>query len=83
VAIHAFLISLMPGDPAADDVLQQTNITPWRKRETYHSGTHFRSWAFECAKWTLRAHLKEFRPAPVRLSSFLTMPQALHPGRHE
>jgi RNA polymerase sigma-70 factor (ECF subfamily) len=58
-AILALLISLMPGDPAVDDVLQQTNITLWRKRDTYRSGTNFRAWAFECAKWTLRAHLKE------------------------
>jgi len=58
-AILALLISLMPGDSAVDDVLQQTNITLWRKRETFRSGSNFRAWAFECAKWTLRAHLKE------------------------
>jgi RNA polymerase sigma-70 factor (ECF subfamily) len=58
-AIHAFIISLMPGDPGADDVLQQTNLTLWRKRETYLGGSNFRAWAFECAKWTLRAYLKE------------------------
>jgi RNA polymerase sigma-70 factor (ECF subfamily) len=58
-ALQAFIISLMPGDPGADDVMQRTNLTLWRKRQTYQSGTNFRAWAFECAKWTLRAYLKE------------------------
>jgi RNA polymerase sigma-70 factor (ECF subfamily) len=60
-AIQAFLISLMPGDPGTDDVLQQTNLTLWRKRSAYRSGSNFRAWAFECAKWSMRAYLKEKR----------------------
>lgn len=60
-ALHAFIVSLMPGDPGTDDVLQLTNLTLWRKRADYQSGTNFRAWAFECAKWTMRAHLKEKR----------------------
>lgn len=58
-ALQAFIASLMPGDPGTDDVLQRTNITLWRKREEFAAGTNFRAWAFECAKWTMRAHLKE------------------------
>jgi RNA polymerase sigma-70 factor (ECF subfamily) len=58
-ALQAFIVSLMPGDPGADDVMQRTNLTLWRKRLTYQSNTNFRAWAFECAKWTLRAYLKE------------------------
>lgn len=58
-ALQAFIASLMPGDPGTDDVLQRTNLTLWRKRETYRSGSNFRAWAFECAKWTMRAYFKE------------------------
>lgn len=58
-ALQAFISSMMPGDPGLDEVLQRTNITLWRKSETYQSGTNFRAWAFECAKWTMRAYLKE------------------------
>ncbi len=58
-ALHAFIVSLLPGDPGTDDILQRTNVTLWRKRESYESGTNFRAWAFECAKWTMRAYLKE------------------------
>jgi len=58
-ALQAFIVSLMPGDSGTDEVMQRTNITLWRKRGTYTPGTNFRAWAFECAKWTLRAYLKE------------------------
>lgn len=58
-ALQAFVASLMPGDSGAEEVMQRTNITLWRKRETYQSGTNFRAWAFECAKWTMRAYFKE------------------------
>ena len=58
-ALQMFIASLLPGDPGVDEVLQRTNITLWRKCDTYQSGTNFRAWAFECAKWTMRAYLKE------------------------
>lgn len=58
-ALQAFIASLMPGDSGTDEVMQRTNITLWRKREDYQSGTNFRAWAFECAKWTMRAYFKE------------------------
>ena len=31
------------------------------KRDDFTPGTNFRAWAFEVAKWTMRAHLKESR----------------------
>lgn len=58
-ALHAYLSSLMPGDSSVDDVLQKTNLTLWRKQADFEIGTNFRAWAFECAKWTTRAYLKE------------------------
>ncbi|MGC4016969.1 MAG: sigma-70 family RNA polymerase sigma factor [Luteolibacter sp.] len=58
-ALQAFIVSLMPGDSGVDEVMQRTNITLWRKRDDYQSGTNFRAWAFECAKWTMRAYFKE------------------------
>lgn len=58
-ALQAFIVSLMPGDSGVDEVLQRTSLTLWRKRATFEAGTNFRAWAFETAKWTLRAYLKE------------------------
>ena len=48
-----------PGDPSVDDVVQRTNMTLWRKRESFTLGTNFRAWAFEVAKWNVRSHFKE------------------------
>ncbi len=59
VALQGFIQSLMPGDPAVDDVLQRTNLTLWRKRSDFTPGTNFRAWAFEVAKWNVRSHFKE------------------------
>lgn len=58
-ALQAFVVSLMPGDPGVDEVLQRANITLWRKREVFVAGTNFRAWAFETVRWTLRGYLKE------------------------
>lgn len=58
-AIQAFIASLMPGDSGTDEVMQRTNLLLWRKRDAFTPGTNFRAWAFECAKWTMRAYLKE------------------------
>jgi RNA polymerase sigma-70 factor (ECF subfamily) len=58
-ALHAFIVSLMPGDSGADEVLQRTNLLLWRKRADFTLGTNFRAWSFECARWTLRAYFKE------------------------
>lgn len=58
-ALQAFIASLMPGDSSTDEVMQRTNILLWRKRDDFTPGTNFRAWAFECAKWTMRAYFKE------------------------
>lgn len=58
-ALHGFIGSLMPGDPAVDDVLQRTNLTLWHKRGDFTPGTNFRAWAFAVAKWTVRSHFKD------------------------
>jgi SAM-dependent methyltransferase len=58
-SLRAFILSLMPGESDVDDVLQRTNITLWRKRETFTLGTNFRAWAFEVAKWNVRSTFKD------------------------
>jgi RNA polymerase sigma-70 factor (ECF subfamily) len=54
-ALHAFLTSLMPGDPAVDDLLQQTNLVLWQKRDVFRQGTNFHAWAFSVARWEVKA----------------------------
>ena len=39
-ALHAYIISLMPGIDGVDDVLQETNIVLWEKRKSFEPGTN-------------------------------------------
>ena len=50
-ALVAFLRSLLPGHPDPRDVLQEVNITLWKKRKKYESGTNFKAWAFKIARY--------------------------------
>lgn len=57
--LTAFINSLLPGDPSVADVLQQTNMVLWRKRQSFEQGTNFLAWAFSVARWEVRAHQKQ------------------------
>ena len=58
-ALFAFILSLLPVDDAARDVLQDTNVVLWRKAGDYQSGTRFLSWAFKVARLEVRAYYKK------------------------
>lgn len=58
-SLHAFIISLMPGLDGVDDVLQETNMVLWQKRETYEHGTDFRAWACTIARFKAMAHRRK------------------------
>jgi RNA polymerase sigma-70 factor, ECF subfamily len=57
--LHAFLISLLPGDPDVEDVLQRTNLVLWKKREQFEPGSSFKSWSLAVAYWEARAWMTE------------------------
>lgn len=56
-AVHAFIHSLLPGDPGVEDILQRTNLTLRKKRNDFEIGTNFKAWAFSIARWETRAWL--------------------------
>ncbi|MCH7226219.1 sigma-70 family RNA polymerase sigma factor [Haloferula sp. A504] len=57
--LHAFLVSLLPGVPEVDDILQRTNLVLWEKRSQFEPGTSFKSWALAVAYWEARAWMSE------------------------
>ncbi|MBT8038430.1 MAG: sigma-70 family RNA polymerase sigma factor [Verrucomicrobiae bacterium] len=57
--LHAFIISLMPGTEGAEDVLQETNLVLWEKRKTFKSGTNFRAWALQIARYKVLGHRRK------------------------
>ena len=53
----AYIRSLAPGGSGARDLLQEVNITLWKKRDSFEIGTNFKAWAFQ----TIRYHLLNHR----------------------
>lgn len=58
-ALWAYIITLMPGSPDVQDVLQKTNLILWTKQEEFTPGTNFKAWAFQVARLQVLAHLKK------------------------
>ena len=59
LSLRLYVQSLMPGDAAAHDVVQQANATLWRKRDEFAPGTHFKAWAFSVARYEVLNHRKQ------------------------
>ncbi len=58
-ALRGFIISMMPGSPDVEDVLQDTNVVIWEKMDSFEVGTNFRAWVFAIAKNAVLAHLRK------------------------
>ena len=53
--VYLFIFSLVSNHADAEEVLQETNLTLWRKFEEFEPGTSFRAWAFQIAYYKARA----------------------------
>lgn len=60
-ALRAFIVSLMPGSPDVQDVLQDTNVVIWEKMDSFEPGTNFKAWVFTIARNMVKAQLKKNR----------------------
>ena len=60
-AIHSFVLTLLPDLALAEDVVQQASMTMWRRFDQYESGTSFRNWAFQVAKFTAMNQITKLR----------------------
>lgn len=59
--IRAFIISLMPGAPGVEDVIQETNRILWLKRSDFTIGSNFRAWAMTICRYQSMTHLRRLR----------------------
>jgi RNA polymerase sigma-70 factor, ECF subfamily len=48
--IHAFIATLLPNQADAEDVLQETSVTAWRKFAEFQPGTDFVRWGCSIAR---------------------------------
>jgi len=60
-SILAYVRSLMGGCPGAQDILQQTNLVLWEKKDKFVPGTNFKSWAFAVARFEVLGQRKRLR----------------------
>jgi len=51
IALRTFIVSLLPGNANVSDVLQETNLVLWQKRNKFKHGTKFLAWAFTIARY--------------------------------
>lgn len=58
-SLRAFIVSLSPGSPEVDDILQETNIILWEKISDFELGTNFQAWAFSIARNNVKASLRK------------------------
>lgn len=49
ISLLRFIISLTSCRTASDDLVQETFMTLWKKRESYEPGSNFKAWAFQTA----------------------------------
>lgn len=54
-ALRAFVLSLLPGNPDAEDVIQDANALIWQKRGDFVIGTNFKAWMFSVARFKVMA----------------------------
>jgi len=60
-SLWAYVFSLLPDHVAAQDVLQETNLTLWRKAAEFQPGTSFLSWATQVAYFHVLSHRRRSR----------------------
>ncbi|MCH2059553.1 MAG: sigma-70 family RNA polymerase sigma factor [Verrucomicrobiales bacterium] len=60
--VYGYIVSLIPDRSRARDLLQETNITLWRKADNFEEGTNFNAWACRVAYF----HVLAFRRKMAR-----------------
>ncbi len=70
--LRLYISALLPGDPAAGDVIQQANAKIWEKRGDFEAGTNFKAWAMAVARFEVLNHRKrQARDSRLRFSDEL------------
>jgi len=60
-SLTAFIRSLLPVGSDPRDILQDVNITLWKKQSVFTPGTQFKAWAFKIARYHVLNHFRAIR----------------------
>lgn len=64
--IYAYILSRWPNRADADDIMQETVATVWKKFDTYEFGTDFLAWSVTIAKYTILSFRKRHSSDPIQ-----------------
>ncbi len=81
--IYVYLRSLVLDPDEASEILLDTNLVLWEKREQFEIGTNFRAWAFQIARYKLLQHQARRQRACVCFSDALVDELVLHTAAEE
>ena len=60
-SVFAYILTLEPNWIDAEDVLQETSVILWEKRQEFAVGSSFRAWACKIAHFKMLEHLRRKR----------------------
>ncbi|MDB4500744.1 sigma-70 family RNA polymerase sigma factor [Akkermansiaceae bacterium] len=65
--LYAYIFSLVGHTASSWDILQETNIVLWAKREDFKEGTNFQAWAHTVARFQVLAFLRDQTREPLSI----------------
>ena len=57
--LYGYIFSMVGDHARAADVLQETNLVLWRKKQEFRAGEPFLPWAFSIARYQVLAHIRD------------------------
>lgn len=57
--LYGYIFSMLGDHARASDVLQETNLVLWRKKDEFRPGEPFLPWAFAIARFQVLAHVRD------------------------
>lgn len=65
--IYAFILSRVLLSADADDILQETTSTMWKKFDQFQLGTDFLAWGLTIARYNILNYRKKYNKKPIML----------------
>jgi RNA polymerase sigma-70 factor, ECF subfamily len=65
--LYAYIYSLTGNSAASWDILQETNMVLWKKRDQFEAGTNFRAWSHSIGRFQVMAYLRDRKREPLCL----------------
>ncbi len=66
-ALRGYVMSLIPHASASEDVVQETHLFLWEKRQDFEVGSSFKSWAYKVAYFKAMAARRDFAREQKRI----------------